>query len=204
LRKKSFKVILVSFLLLLISTSYVFADYSSVHVYLGTIRTSGNDLEYYKDSSIASYGYTSHVDNAVSQWSSASGGVDITSTNDEDCECIAVYAGRYILGSGTYASTGYYDNGFFGWNHLDADDVHEGDNFDRARIRIDDGNMDDAGFTAPNANKTIGHEFGHALGLGHFEDSPSHSGDHWMKSGQISLSAPTSTDKDHLKNKWGN
>ncbi|WDQ31024.1 MULTISPECIES: hypothetical protein [Paenibacillus] len=30
-----------------------------------------------------------------------------------------------------------------------------------------------------------GHEIGHILGLNHFENAPAHSGDHWMKSGNV-------------------
>ncbi|MDQ0196300.1 hypothetical protein J2T20_004709 [Paenibacillus wynnii] len=41
------------------------------------------------------------------------------------------------------------------------------------------------------------------MGLNHFENAPAHSGEYWMKSGNFTLTAPTSTDKEHLTSKWG-
>lgn len=59
--------------------------------------------------------------------------------------------------------------------------------------------MDQYNFTSDNAKKTITHEFGHALSLGHTTDSNA-----IMTQGQMTITYPGSIDQGHLKNKWGN
>jgi hypothetical protein len=62
--------------------------------------------------------------------------------------------------------------------------------------------MTDKGFTTDQKYHNSAHETGHALSLFHFENSPEHVGDHWMRSGQISLTSPSSQDADHVAWKW--
>lgn len=72
-------------------------------------------------------------------------------------------------------------------------------NYLLTRIVINDYTMDLDNFNADNAKKTITHEFGHALSLGHTDDSNA-----IMTQGKMTITTPQTIDKDHLKNKWGN
>lgn len=203
--KKRVLLFIVS-LLSLSMVTIVYADYGINHIAKGNHRGDSNSFTYYKDSSVSSYGYTGAVDNAASEWSKASGNIQFSTTSDDDCtSCVVVYVGEHVLGSGTYGAADYWDEGWLGigWVNVSVDDKNNGTNFDRVRIRLDHGEMEDAGYTSSQSKHNAGHEFGHALSLNHFENWPAHSGNHWMRSGQISLSRPTSTDIDHLTEKWG-
>lgn len=111
-----------------------------------------------------------------------------------------IYVGSNNLPSGTIASTDYWNFGFLGSvTNVTSDAVTNGTNYDQGRIRHDHAQAVYHGY---HSWKVAGHEVGHILGMNHFEKSPAHSGDHWMKSGSFTLSNPTATDIAHLRVKW--
>ncbi|MCR8644877.1 hypothetical protein NV379_19675 [Paenibacillus sp. N1-5-1-14] len=117
---------------------------------------------------------------------------------------IKVYAINRTLGSGTYGTADFFkreSNGSL--TPIGLSSVKAGVNYDMTRIRLDAGNMADSNYSAIERTKTTGHEFGHALGLGHFEEGlRPHQYAHWMRSGQKSLAYPTSEDAAHLAYKY--
>ncbi len=202
----SLKVVTLFFSLFFVFSSIISADFDAGHIMTGEFNQSGTDLQYYKHSSVGQYGLTGAVDNAVTQWNNASSEIDISSTTSTECNgCIPVYVGEYVLESGAWGGTDYWVPGWFGtWNQVtNYDVIYDDGNFDMARVRLDMGHMNDDSFTQSQRYHNAGHELGHALSLNHFENAPAHTGNHWMKSGQISLTSPTSTDISHLTQKWG-
>lgn len=194
--------------ILLIGSSIAYASYGTVHILLGNFSNKSSDkttINVYSDSSVASYGYTAFVNNAKTGWDNASASLTLGTTTSSSCsECIAVYVGSDFLAPGYIGWCDFWYKNFLGiWTERSFSSVESGTNFERARVRLDDDHLTTAGANSTTNTMNAGHEFGHALSLAHFNNSPAHSGDHWMKTGLLSLSAPTATDKDHLTTKWG-
>lgn len=190
----------------LFTCSLVFGDYGTAHIKIGSI-TSGGIIEHWNSPSVAQFGYTQAVINASDDWDAVSTGVDLSSAGGltpEENANLKIYVGNNDLPSGAWGSTDYWKYNWLGQaTQIGAGEVTSGTDYEEARIRIDHDKTTESGFSTNNRYKLMGHEFGHVLGLNHFEDAPAHSGDNWMKSGQINLTDPTTTDKDHLKQKWG-
>ena len=92
---------------------------------------------------------------------------------------------------------------------ITREDVTNGTNFAMNTIVFDHQNtIELAEWNKDERFKLTGHEFGHALSFNHFEDSaflqPAHTGGHCMQSGKFAITSPTSTDADHLANKYPN
>ena len=203
------KKIYITFILFMIFafvlTSVAYADYGRVHIKEGSINGGASNILYWFDISVATYGYTGSFNNAFDEWEQASSNIGFTEAPSAETSELKIYVGRGNLPPGTYGSADYWEYGFFGGiSQVSSSDVTNGENYDQGRIRIDDETCDNADFNYTHTYKLAGHEVGHILGLNHFEDAPSHSGNHWMKSGKISLTSPTSTDIDHVTEKWGN
>ncbi|OBR62978.1 hypothetical protein A7K91_09690 [Paenibacillus oryzae] len=201
--KKKRIVLLTTISLLFLGSTMVSADYSSNHVLGGKNRTGGV-FKYWLDSSVASYGYTNSITNAKTNWNAVpNAGIFLFETSDADDAEIKYYVTNNELGSGVFGAADFWDRNSNGkLSFLSPTSVMSGTNFDMTRIRLDYGRMTSANFTSAERNHNAGHETGHAMSLSHFEDYPAHTGNHWMKSGQISLNSPTSTDADHLVWKW--
>jgi hypothetical protein len=182
---------ILSFVLLF--SSIVFADNAEPHVHAGGF-SSASSLKYWTDSSVSSYGYSTHTQHSGAAWNGISSKVSISSQASERGAHIVVYAGS-LSNETWWASADYYKSGWFGtWTQVGITDPR-----DRTRIRINDYKMDQSNFTSDNAKHSITHEFGHALSLGHTTGSSEA-----MTQGQLTNINPSSIDKGHLKNKWGN
>ncbi|WFB59041.1 hypothetical protein [Paenibacillus sp. BR1-192] len=151
-------------------------------------------LKYWRDASVQSAGYHNRVDSAYSKWNNISTNVNISQyTTEPQYGSIAVYAGP-ISGSTVYAVADYYVYGLFGLQQVGV-----GDPRDRTRIRINTPQMNKLSST--QSLDVMIHEFGHALSLKHNDDS----GASVMKEFELTTyGTPQQTDKDHLKQKWGN
>ena len=202
--------LLVVVMLFGLSSSYVFADLNAHTLdgyfsHVTNIGTSNNNVKVYRNSSVTSYGLGGAVTNAITHWGDASQKLSFTETTTEDCTgCMAIYVGSNTIANGYVGYADYWvKNWYGGWSEVSYDDVDRGSKFERARIRVDYQHMVNEGFSPNNMWKTVAHEIGHGLSLAHTHFYPAHSGEHWMTQGKIDLTAPTSTDKTHLTQKWG-
>ncbi|WP_127585537.1 hypothetical protein [Paenibacillus koleovorans] len=197
-RRKTIIPIASLVVLTLFGTSISNADYGTAHIKIGS-NTNGPGFQYWLDSSVSANGYTDTVANAATNWSAVSNSTaNLWQITDASLAQIKVYVGS--LGSGVFGETSYWNRSGSSLTNVAVSSITSGTNYDVARIVLDATNM--SGWTWEERCMNTGHEIGHALGLSHFETYPAHSGDHWMKSGQFSLSSPTSTDADHLAYKW--
>lgn len=182
-----------------------YASYGTQHVLGGNFNgpTPGGfgveNAEYWMDSSVTAV-YDLSVSNAAKAWGEASQYYTFSrdwtlavSTN------IQVYVQN--LPSGIYGTTSFYKRVNSTWQLVPTADVISGaSNFDMAKIILGSNNM--GNHTSQEIYHNTAHEWGHAMSLYHFENYPSHSGNHFMKSGKISLTTATDTDKDHYRYKW--
>lgn len=184
---------------LVAGVSVAYADYGTSHILKGT-NTNSPGFQYWLDSSVSSYGYGDVIKNAATNWSAVPNSTaNLWEITDASLAQIKYFVVNGELGSGVFGATDYwYRNG----TNIPWTSVQSGTNFNFARVRLDHKSQTDAGFAWEHRAKTAGHETGHALSLFHFENSPAHAGDHWMKSGKIALTAPTSVDADHLAYKY--
>jgi hypothetical protein len=160
--------------------------------------TSASNLKYYSYPSVASFGYTSIADDAASSWNNISSKVAISkSTTASNSNQITVDVLDSISGMDVYGVADYYINGYYGWEPVTLPSIR-----DRTTLRFDHSNLDAWYRLLSDTDKKDAfiHEFGHALSLSHNDDvSPS-----VMKSSKPWVGGPQTTDKNHLKQKWGN
>ncbi|WP_426449622.1 hypothetical protein ACP26L_31875 [Paenibacillus sp. S-38] len=186
----------------LLATGAAYADYGKIHIFTGS-NTNAPSFQYWVDSSVSTYGYTDHVRNAAVQWSAvSSSNANLWQITDPASAQIKYYVTQKELPSGVGGATDYWmRNG----SQVAWTSVRDGSNFNLARVRIDDGNMDAQNVANAVRYKTTGHETGHALCLDEFNlvvGSSAHTGSHWMMQGQIPLQYPTTLDADHLSQKY--
>lgn len=186
--------------LFFLSSSIALADTGTAHIKIGSISGGASNLTYWLDSSVASYGFTGSIDNGASKWDESSSKIGFTKVSSSTTASVKVFVGNHSLPAGVMGETSYW---MLNGQQVGAGDVTNGSNYQQALVVLDYGNQSDTGYTSDNRYKTSGHELGHVLGLNHFENAPAHSGDHWMKSGKISLTAPKSVDLAHIRTKWG-
>jgi|GEM_PF-1377781 len=182
--------------------SSVVAIASSNYYYDNGYATGGQKLtaNYWKDSSVSSYGWGSLSDIGAAAWNGISSKIGSSAVTSEPVYYSAVvYAGSSISGMSVYAYTDYYTYGLFGWSQVSQDSTR-----DRSRIRIDNTNMVELGVTTDGYKKqkdVMIHEFGHVFSLKHNDIDA----DSVMKATALTTyGAPTASDKQHLKEKWGN
>ena len=206
----------ITFLLLISTSSLVFASYGPEHILKGHFRGKGGasgqpgilgQVSYWNDPSVSEYNfnYTNSINNATDIWSRLSGQFSFTRHSSlQSSTMIQVFVVNNVLPNGVSGATRYFDsqqNRF-----LTPNEVTNGSVFDVAAIYLDHGRMNGGLFsrshTLEERYHNTAHEFGHALSMHHFENSPAHSGNHIMKSGRISLTTLTNTDKDHFWRKW--
>ncbi|MEI7028429.1 hypothetical protein [Paenibacillus sp. y28] len=197
-----FKALALASMVALITTiSNVSADYGTAHIMIGK-NGNGPSFQYWLDSSISSYGYNDAISISRTNWSQPScSNANLWEISDASKAQIKYYVVDGKYGPGEYGYADYYKRNTNGsLSIVTVASVRSGTNFDVARIELENKNINPLGYA--QKVKTTGHETGHALSLDHFNNSPAHSGDHWMKAGAINLTAPTSTDTDHLCQKW--
>lgn len=165
------------------------SDHYNPNGYIGA-----QNLKYWRDASVSSAGYHNRADTAYATWNNISSKVAISQvTSEPTYYSIVVYAGT-ISGSTVYATADYWTYGFFGWRQVNPEDAR-----DRSRIRLNTPQMNT--LTSAESTDVIIHEFGHALSLRHNDNS----GASVMKEYELTTyGSPQQTDKDHLKQKWGN
>lgn len=173
------------------------ADTGTAHIKIGSISGGASNITYWVDSSVASYGHNGAVSNAISKWDAASSGISFSSGNSSAAN-LKFYAGEYVLPPGVLGATGYY---YTTGQQIGAGDVTNGQNYQIATVTLDAGWT--SGLDQDQRFMNAGHEVGHVLGMNHFENSPAHSGEHWMKSGAFKMTSPSSIDLAHVRTKWG-
>ncbi|KGA97929.1 hypothetical protein AJ85_12905 [Alkalihalobacillus alcalophilus ATCC 27647 = CGMCC 1.3604] len=149
---------------------------------------------------VASTGPISESTNAASKWGTQSVWIDFVRHYSLSSSTMLQVQRDNNLPSGVGGVTYYYNSSR---NMISGSNVKSGTNFKYAGIFI---NMNAvSGWTTAQKNMNTGHEFGHAMSLGHFEDggfSGRHTGDHWMHSGKRSMNSPSTTDGSHYRVKW--
>lgn len=173
------------------------ADTGTAHIKIGSISGGASNITYWVDSSVASYGQSGAVSNAISQWDAASSGISFSSGNSSTAK-LKIYAGQYVLPPGVLGATAYF---YTSGQQIGAGDVTNGQNFQIATVTIDAGWT--SGLEQAQRFMNAGHEVGHVLGMNHFENPPAHSGEHWMTSGAFYMTSPSSIDLAHVRTKWG-
>lgn len=187
----------------MIVSAVSYASYGSHHIFKGQLR-NGPYADVYESPSVSQFGWDGALGNAIVKWTNL-GGVPLGYTTDPSGADIKVYVARQVLPIGTKGRAEYFnDNGSLVY----ANKVQSGSNFDVSNLTIDHYNTmevpdPDWRYNQAQRWKLMGHELGHALSLGHFEDRPGeHSGEHWMRTGRWELKSPSSEDIDHIKEKW--
>jgi len=213
MKRKSKVLTLLLFLTLTLGFTFVaYADTnkcSSCHLYSGYWGFTPVNVQYWSDSSVSMYGYGDGVSNAISGWNSVQYPSPIlNSTPNESSANIKFYIAEDKLRSGVGGETFFYKNYGGTWTEISSQVPGTSIDYGIAQVVIDHSNIKDLSYYGSNFRTWLsGHETGHALGLGHFEFSPIHSGNHWMKTCADSTSctqtSPSSEDKSHLQAKYG-
>ncbi|MFD2114807.1 hypothetical protein ACFSTH_09300 [Paenibacillus yanchengensis] len=176
-------------------TSAFAATYYHTHGF----AKSAVSVNYWKDSSVASYGYTGLADTGIDSWRNITDNLTINEkTSEPTYFSIVTYVGNTISGMDVYGVVDHWTYGLFGWTQVNPDNLR-----DRARVRMDHTNLKSLGSDSTGyalKKYAFVHEFGHAVGLKH-----NNSGVASVMSESISSSTntPQITDKTYLKEKYG-
>jgi len=153
-------------------------------------------INYWKDSSVASFGYTSYSNTGINNWKNITGNLNITEVKSAPTYFgIVTYVGNSIPGLDVYGVVDHFKYGLTGFKQVNPDDQR-----DRSRVRMDHTNLKSM---KNNAEKQYAftHEFGHAVGLKH-----NNSGVASVMSETIisTRNTPQTADKDNIKSKYRN
>jgi hypothetical protein len=188
---------------LLVSTIIIFMLHISetnAASFQGSRNGSGMHTAWY-DSSIASYGYTSHFDAARSYWNYSSSNVYISKNSGTHKK----YQDRYYVGNTEVKNliglAAFYQYTWYSSKSVEADEY-----WDYCEIIIYENNMrSSSNYSDSSVKMNIAHEIGHTLKLAH---APTYYGvpyyESVMNTGFFPIYSPT-TDYDiqSLTNKWG-
>lgn len=183
------KSFLVRLFFIILVTLSVFSTSVSADYYSGTTSTGGHAKVIYSRS-VATYGYTTIYDNAISRWNGISTKASVKKAS------ASYTTDTYYVGTTSVADrTGLMQAmGPRGSVCLDCTWTY-------TLVYLYDNNMDKFEYTTTNRTATAVHEVGHSLKLDH---TPSSGSSSIMKQGRKSSTYPTTYDKGQLKAKWGN
>lgn len=152
-------------------------------------------LDYWKDSSLSSYGYSSYMDTAMSQWNNITGNLNINKVSSASTYwSIVSYVGDTIPGFDVYGVVDHFRYGILGFSQVNPDDQR-----DRSRIRMDHSNLKTL-YNNDERQYAFTHEFGHAAGLKH---NNSTSASVMNETVNANRNTPQTVDKDWIKTKYG-
>ncbi|MCY9666953.1 hypothetical protein M5X11_18780 [Paenibacillus alginolyticus] len=192
------KLIGTSLLTLCISITLSVSVFADTYYHTTGFGNSASNLKYWKDSSVSTYGYTSKSDTGALAWNGISSNLAMTEVSSIPTYfSIVTYVGTSLAGLDVYGVADYWTYGLFGWTQVNPDDLR-----DRARVRMDDTNLKSLN-DSTKVQYAFTHEFGHAVGLKHDNDSGVAS---VTRDSSIvwSNNMPQQIDKDHIKQKYGN
>lgn len=168
----------------------------------GYARDLGGKFTAYYDSSVASFGYTSHLDFARNSWAGVSPNVSISkSTKLTSPTLNNGYQDKYYVGnSGTahnYGLTLFYTEVFGVGVPTDP----EKKPWSFSNISIYDNNLKSDGLKNPtNIRHTTTHEVGHSLGLAHTDVESKKAASVMTKGDDPKLNRNINTPSDYDKN----
>ncbi|MBB6690943.1 hypothetical protein H7B90_05945 [Cohnella xylanilytica] len=192
---KSMKPVILAICITVVSGTTALA--SSDHYHKIGFGNEPLHLYFWKDSSVASYGYTSYANTGFNAWDGIS---DALTFHEESSEptygSVVTYVGNTIPGKDVYGTVDHWVYGLFGWTQVNPDDRRH-----RSRVRFDHTNLSSLGSNALR-QYAFTHEFGHAVGLKHNNDSGVAS---VMRDDSMvaSNNMPQPIDKAHIIEKYG-
>ncbi|CAM3309186.1 MULTISPECIES: matrixin family metalloprotease [Saccharibacillus] len=196
------------FVVLLALVSFIVLSSSADATVFKYARSTGAKFTAFYDSSVASYGYTDHLDFARNAWAGISPNVSIAKSTTYKSPTVASgYMDKYYVGNsstkGLYGMTLLY-NDVFG---VGIPAVPNAAPWKFSTISIYDNNLKDDGLKNPtNIRHTTTHELGHSLGLAHTEDEAKKSTSVMTKGDDPKLNrdinTPSAYDKNQLRTKY--
>ncbi|NMI07837.1 matrixin family metalloprotease [Paenibacillus sp. SZ31] len=163
----------------------------------GHIHSQGGKFGAYYDSSITTYGYTSHFDFARNSWAGISPNVAISKSSTRGYGIDEYYVGT--------SSTPHLYGLFSPYNDVFSVGVTVDPlkrNWVYSVISVYDNNIKDDGLkNSTNIRHTTTHELGHSLGLAHTEDTPKKATSVMTKGQEAdrSITTPSDYDKNQLR-----
>lgn len=162
----------------------------------GFAKTGPVNLSYWKDSSVAAFGYTSLSDTGLNSWKSVSSNLKINAVTSEPTYFgIVTYVSKSIPGLDVWGYADHWKYGILGWKEVSPDAQR-----DRTRVWLDDTKLKSMKNNAER-QYVFTHEFGHALGLKH-----NNSGVASVMSETLytTRNMPQTADINYIKQKYGN
>lgn len=128
----------------------------------GGNRSSGAIFSIYYDSSVASYGYTAHLDEGYKAWNGISSNVKLSKTTST-----SGYPDKYYIGNTSdpvaAGQTYAWKKDFWGtWVKL-TDKEWNNTNFEFCTVSLYDNNFKKSNYSYANIRKAACHEVGHTL-----------------------------------------
>ncbi|WP_187644965.1 matrixin family metalloprotease [Paenibacillus terrae] len=190
--KISKSVMIISFICFLV----VFVPSANATTF-GHIHSQGGKFGAYYDSSIASYGYTSHFDFARNAWAGISPNVAISKSNTKGYGIDEYYVGTSSTPH-LYGLFTPYNNVFGAGVPVDPSNS----NWVYSVISVYDNNLNTDGYkNSTNIRHTTTHEVGHSLGLAHTEDASKKAASVMTAGSEAnrSINTPSDYDKNQLR-----
>ncbi|MEK5439337.1 MULTISPECIES: matrixin family metalloprotease [Paenibacillus] len=149
--------------LFVLSTSLLFSSVVSANTHSPRGGNANGKIQAWYDSSISSYGYTSHFDHAVSTWNGRNANVSISKTLNNSGQ-----VDRYYVG--TTSEEGLYGRNIW-YNDLGIPVDPDWFSWSRSVVSVFDNQLRNfnggVNFTSARIKHTTAHEVGHSLGLAH-------------------------------------
>ncbi|SDL98714.1 matrixin family metalloprotease [Paenibacillus jilunlii] len=186
-----------------LSTSLLFSSIVSADTHSPRGGNDNGHIQAWYDSSISSYGYTSHFDHAVSTWNGRNANVSISKTLNNSGQ-----VDRYYVGTTT--ELGLYGRNLW-YNDLGISVDPDWFSWSRSVVSVYDNQLrnhnNGVNFTSTRIRHTTAHEVGHSLGLAHTTSSTQVSTSLMTEGNNPSLNrdinTPSSYDISELRSLYG-
>lgn len=187
----------------ILSTSFLFSSIVSADTHSPRGGNDNGRIQAWYDSSISSYGYTSHFDHAVSTWNGRNANVSISKTLNNSGQ-----VDRYYVGTTT--EIGLYGRNLW-YNDLGINVDPDWFSYSRSVVSVYHNQLQNhnngVNFTSTRIRHTTAHELGHSLGLAHTTASAQLSTSLMTEGNNPSLNrdinTPSSYDLSELRSLYG-
>lgn len=154
------------------------------------------NLSYWKDSSVAAFGYTSLSNTGLNSWKSVSSNLKIKEVTSEPRYFgIVTYVRTSIPGIDVIGLASHWTYSSLGWKEVKPDAQR-----DRTTVTMDHTNLQ--GMSNDHLRQYVfTHEFGHAVGLKH---NNSGAASVMSETAYSSRNMPQTADMNYIKQKYGN
>lgn len=193
MRKIGLSIMLIFSLVVICLTITVSATNYTTHIHDGSFSASAaSNLKVNFSSDVSDY--KSKIEDALDELTEISSNLGWSSTTDYYDRHIYLWSGNFPNDT-AYATASYYCKTlgvFFPCSNASDRDY--------VQIKFNRYHMDSSSWDNDNRKKTIIHEVGHALSLGHVE---ANEGNSIMRQGKLKFTKPQSMDVDHIEYIWG-